>query len=50
MNEASRWRFTLAEHIDLAYAADPKACVVMVAGSTGRGTADRYSDIELEVY
>jgi hypothetical protein len=50
MNEASRWRFTLAERVGRAYAADPKARVVMVAGSTGRGTADRYSDIEIDVY
>ncbi len=50
MNEASRWRFALAERVGRAYAADTKAHVVMVAGSTGRGTADRYSDLELDVY
>jgi hypothetical protein len=50
MNEASRWRFALAERVGYAYAADPKARVVMIAGSTGRGTADRYSDIEIDVY
>jgi hypothetical protein len=50
MNEASRWRFALAERVGRAYAADPKARVVMIAGSTGRGTADRYSDIEIDVY
>jgi hypothetical protein len=50
VNEASRWRFTLAERVGRAYAVDPKARVVMVAGSTGRGTADRYSDIEIDVY
>jgi hypothetical protein len=50
MNEASRWRLSLAERVGRAYAADPKALVVMVAGSTGRGTADRYSDIEIDVY
>jgi hypothetical protein len=46
MNEASQWRFALAQRIGQAYAANPKAKVVMVAGSTGRGTADRYSDLD----
>lgn len=50
MNEASRWRFALARQIGKAYAANPKTQVVMVAGSTGRGTADRYSDLEIDVY
>jgi len=50
MNEASQWRFALGQQIGKAYAANPKAKVVMVAGSTGRGTADRYSDLEIDVY
>ncbi len=50
MNEASQWRFELAQRIGQAYAANPKAKVVMVAGSTGRGSADRYSDLEIDVY
>lgn len=50
MNAASRWRFALAERVGMAYAANPKARVVMVSGSTGRGTADRYSDLEIDVY
>jgi hypothetical protein len=50
MNEASQWRFKLAQQIARAYAANPKAQVVMVAGSTGRGSADRYSDLEIDVY
>ncbi len=50
MNEASRWRLELGRRIGLAYAANPEARVVMVAGSTGRGTADRYSDLEIDVY
>jgi hypothetical protein len=50
MNEASQWRFALAQQICKAYAANPKTQVVMVAGSTGRGTADRYSDLEIDVY
>jgi len=50
MNEASQWRFALARRIGQAYTANPKAMVVMVAGSTGRGTADCYSDLEIDVY
>lgn len=50
MNEASQWRFALAQQIGMSYAANPKARVVMVAGSTGRGSADRYSDLEIDVY
>jgi hypothetical protein len=50
MNDASRWRMEVGRRIGMAYAADPKARVVMVAGSTGRGTADRYSDLEIDVY
>jgi hypothetical protein len=50
LNTASRWRFALAERVGMAYAANPKARVVVVAGSTGRGTADRYSDLEIDVY
>jgi hypothetical protein len=50
MNEATRWRYALAERIAAAYAADPNAQVVMIAGSVGRGRADRFSDIEVDVY
>lgn len=38
MNSASLWRSTLGRQIGMAYAANPKARVVMVAGSTGRGS------------
>lgn len=44
------WRFALAERMARAYAENPKAEVVMVAGSVGRGTADAYSDVEIDVY
>lgn len=50
MNDASRWRMALGKRIGMAYAADPKARVVMIAGSTGRGAADRFSDLEIDVY
>lgn len=50
MSAASEWRMALGRRIGMSYAANPKARVVMVAGSTGRGTADRYSDLEIDVY
>jgi hypothetical protein len=50
MDEATRWRLALAEEIGAAYASNDNAQVVMVAGSVGRGSADRYSDIEVDVY
>jgi hypothetical protein len=43
-------RLNLARRIGSGYAANRKAAVVMVSGSTGRGTADKYSDLELDVY
>ena len=50
MNEATKWRFALAQKIAESYARNPNAQVVMIAGSVGRGSADRYSDIEIDVY
>jgi hypothetical protein len=50
MNEASRWRLELARRIAPGYSDNPKVSVVVVAGSVGRSTADRFSDIEIDVY
>jgi hypothetical protein len=50
MNQATRWRFALAKQIGAAYAQNPKSQGVMIAGWVGRGRADRYSDIEVDVY
>ncbi|MCZ6633551.1 MAG: hypothetical protein O7G87_09110 [bacterium] len=50
MTEASKWRYELAERIAASYMENPKTRVVMVAGSVGRGCADRYSDLEIDVY
>lgn len=50
MSDATSWRGRLAQRIAEAYAADDNSVVVMVAGSVGRGTADAYSDIEVDVY
>lgn len=50
MNSATAWRLALARKIAASYARNPNARVVMIAGSVGRGRADRYSDIEVDVY
>jgi hypothetical protein len=50
MNAASQWRHTIAERLAPIYAANPHVAAVLVGGSTARGHADRYSDIELGVF
>jgi hypothetical protein len=50
MNKASTWRLELAQRIAPGYSQNPKVAVVVVAGSVGRGKADRFSDIEIDVY
>jgi hypothetical protein len=50
VDQDSAWRLELGRRIGMGYAADPKARVVVVSGSTGRGVADRYSDLEIDVY
>jgi hypothetical protein len=50
VNDATSWRDRLAQRIADAYAAEANSVVVMVAGSVGRGVADAYSDIEVDVY
>jgi hypothetical protein len=50
VNDATGWRLALAKEISASYASNQNAQVVMVAGSVGRGSADRYSDIEVDVY
>ena len=50
MNYASQWRLALARWVAAAYAANPSVAAVIVGGSTARGHADRYSDIEVGVF
>jgi predicted nucleotidyltransferase len=50
MNESSTGRFALAQQLAPYYCANPKVAAVAVAGSTARGDADRYSDIDLAVF
>ncbi|GHO82329.1 hypothetical protein [Dictyobacter formicarum] len=50
MNEASRWRYDLAQKMAPFYSENSKALLVEIGGSVARGWADRYSDIELGVF
>lgn len=50
MSEASQWRLAIARQIVPSYAANPRVAAVLVSGSTARGHADRYSDIEMLVF
>lgn len=50
LNEASRWRLAIARKVAPLIAANPRVRAVMLAGSTSRGCADSYSDIEIGVF
>ena len=50
MTAGSAWRTELARGLADAYAESPKVAAVMLGGSTARGQADRYSDLELGVF
>jgi len=49
MAAASHWRMMLAQTIAQRYALIPTVDALFLGGSTARGQADRYSDIELSV-
>lgn len=50
MNAASQWRRTLVQQLTPIYATNPHVAAVLLGGSTARGHADRYSDIEFGVF
>lgn len=50
MNTAGQKRLNLVQKIATGYTANPKLAVLVIAGSVGRNWADRYSDIELDLY
>lgn len=50
MNEASQWRVKVATPIGALYAENKKTAAVIIGGSTARGHADKYSDIEIGVF
>jgi len=47
---ASAWREGLARPLLAAYAAVPDVAAVALSGSAARGTADRWSDVEITVF
>lgn len=49
-NAASQWRQALVQRIVPVYTSNPHVAAVLLGGSTARGHADRYSDIELGVF
>jgi hypothetical protein len=50
LNDASRWRLAIARKVAPIIAANPRVRAVMCAGSTSRGCADAYSDVEIGVF
>lgn len=50
MNHASQWRHTIATRIAPMYADNHHVAAIILGGSTARGHADGYSDIELGVF
>jgi hypothetical protein len=50
MNDASAWRYTLAQQIAPRYVSNPKVAAVAVEGSVARGYADHFSDLDLAVF
>src|SRR5260370_8070258 len=50
MQEASIWRYALAQQLASHYCANPKVAAVIVEGSVTRGYADRSSDVDLAVF
>lgn len=50
MNDELTRRTSSANRIAAAYAANPNVCAVLLAGSVARGTADAFSDIEIDIY
>lgn len=47
---AARWRRIAVQPLLRAYAAEPAVQAVMLSGSTARGDADRWSDVEVGVF
>lgn len=50
MNSASRWRYDIAKQLGQCYAINPHVAAVILGGSTARGHADRFSDVEIGVF
>lgn len=49
-SRGSLWRLDVARHIAAAYEDNPRLRAVIAGGSTARGQADEYSDLEIGVF
>ncbi|NDJ54037.1 MAG: nucleotidyltransferase domain-containing protein [Chloroflexi bacterium] len=49
MNDASQWRYRIAQRIGELYARNADVPAVILGGSTARGHADRFSDLDMGV-
>lgn len=50
MNQASQYLLELAKQKIQPYIANPQARAAMITGSTAKGQADFYSDVEMFIY
>src|SRR3954447_23504653 len=50
MNQDSQWRTDIAKQAAQGYSENPNVAAVILGGSTSRGHADRFSDIEIGVF
>ena len=50
MTESASWRHEIAQRLADAFATNPAVDAIFLGGSTARGQADRYSDIEIGVF
>ncbi len=50
MNHETQWRLEKGKRVAALYAQNPKLRALVVAGSVGRGWADEWSDIELDLF
>ncbi len=50
MNKASKWRLAVAQKVAPIIARNPHVQAIMLGGSSSRGWADSYSDIEIGVF
>lgn len=50
INDASKWRISLAENLAGFYSSHPEVVMVCLGGSSARGISDSYSDLDIIVY
>ena len=50
MTESVSWRHEIAQSLADAFATNPAVDAAFLGGSTARGQADRYSDIEIALF